>query len=146
MICKNCGKAIRLSTGAPYCGCRFYNSKILKYFIVETTKMKLTVRRPLWVVSQGGVVGLLADGLEITLTKQNCRVYVSANGERLGAAEFITLPPFVEKLLSSPHNLRLRKQVTVIARRKEAMNILSSTPGATLRAVEGGKAVITIPV
>jgi hypothetical protein len=147
MICKNCGKVIRIpTTGTPYCGCRFYNSKILKYFIVEATKMKLTVRRPLWVVAQGGVVGLLADGIEITLTKLNGRVYVSANGERLGAAEFITLPPFVEKLMTDrPVNKRKYATVTLI-NSVEATEVLTNIPGATIKSVEGKRITLAIPI
>jgi hypothetical protein len=148
MICKNCGKVIRIpTTGTPYCGCRFYNSKILKYFIVETVKMKLIVRRPLWVVAQGGVVGLLADGLEITLTKLNGRVYVSANGERLGAAEFITLPPFVEKLMTDrPVKARRRHATVTLLNSAEATEVLTTIPGATIKGMEGRRITLAIPI
>jgi hypothetical protein len=146
MICRNCGKTIRIpTTGAPYCGCRFWNAKILKYFIVEATKLKMVVRRPLWVVAQGGVVGLLADGIEITLTKTNGRIYVEANGERLGAAEFITLPPFVEKLMTD-RRVNRRKYATVTLLNSAAIEVLANIPGATIKSVEGKRITLAIPI
>jgi hypothetical protein len=147
MICKNCGKVIRVpATGAPYCGCRFYNVKILKYFIVETVKIKLIVRRPLWVVAQGGVVGLLADGLEITLTKTDGRIYVTANGERLGRAEFITLPPFVEKLMTDRRVNRRKYATVTLINSVEATEVLANIPGATIKSVEGKRITLAIPI
>jgi hypothetical protein len=147
MICKNCGKVIRIpATGAPYCGCRFYNSRTLKYFIVETTKLKIVVRRPLWVVAQGGVVGLLADGIEITLVKISGKIYVSANGERLGAAEFITLPPFVEKLMTDRPVKARRRHATVTLLNSAATEVLANIPGATIKSVEGKQITLAIPI
>jgi hypothetical protein len=130
----------------PYCGCRIYsNSKPLSYVLIKTVNRKIFIRQSLWVVAQGGTVGLINSQTEITVTKTVSGIYVSFNGENLGKAEYISMPPFVEKLLVTKEVMRERR-VTVIARREEAMAVLNSTPGATLRAVEGGKAVITMPI
>jgi hypothetical protein len=109
--------------------------------------MKLIIRRPLWVVAQGGAVGLLSDGLEITLTKTNGRIYVEANGERLGAAEFITLPPFVEKLMMDrPVRARRRHATITLLNSAEATEMLTAIPGATIKSVEGKRITLAIPI
>jgi hypothetical protein len=145
MFCQNCRKAIRPGN-PPYCNCRFYaNSRQISYILIKTINRKLFIRQSLWVVAQGGTVGLINSRTEITVTKTVSGIYVAFNGENLGKAEYISMPPFVEKLLVTKEVRRERK-VTVIARREEAMAVLNSTPGATLRVVEGGKATITIPI
>jgi hypothetical protein len=83
---------------------------------------------------------------EVIVTKTTDGIYVNMDGEKLGRVEYISLPPFVEKLLSSKSEVVRRKQVTVIARREEAMAVMSSTPGATLREVENGRATISVPI
>jgi hypothetical protein len=108
--------------------------------------MKLIVRRPLWVVAQGGVVGLLADGLEITLTKTDGRIYVTANGERLGRAEFITLPPFVEKLMTDRRVNRRKYATVTLINSVEATEVLANIPGATIKSVEGKRITLAIPI
>ena len=148
MFCQNCKKPIRTnSTGVPYCNCRIYaNSRPLSYILIKTINRKLFIRQSLWVVAQGGTVGLLNDSTEITVTKTVSGIYVVFNGERLGRAEYVSLPPFVEKLLTTREVRRERRVVTVTARREEAGRILSFTPRATLRAVENGRATIAIPL
>jgi hypothetical protein len=147
MFCSNCRKPIKTNaTGMPYCGCRIYsNSKPLSYVLIKTVNRKIFIRQSLWVVAQGGTVGLINDSVEIVIRREAESISVTFNGERLGRAEYVSLPPFVEKLLSSKSEV-VRKQVTVIARREEAMAVLNSTPGATLRAVENRRATITIPL
>jgi hypothetical protein len=147
MFCSNCRKPIKTNaTGMPYCGCRIYsNSKPLSYVLIKTFNRKIFIRQSLWVVAQGGTVGLINSQTEITLTKYVSGIYVSFNGENLGKAEYISLPPFVEKLLVTKDR-RERREVTVIAQREDAGRILSFTPGATLRAVENGRATIAIPI
>ena len=109
MRCHNCGKQVlvpKTETGAPYCGCRFYDkSRRLSYFILGVTAMKIAVRQPLWVIANHGEVGLLGNGAEILLRREEGGISVTFNGERLGVAGFITLPPFVEKLLSPLNSL-----------------------------------------
>jgi len=148
MFCSNCRKPIKTNaTGMPYCGCRIYsNSKPLSYVLIKTINRKIFIRQSLWVVAQGGTVGLINSQTEITITKTTDGIYVNMDGERLGRAEYISLPPFVEKLLYAREVRRERRVVTVIARREEAGRILSFTSGATLRAVENGKATIAIPL
>jgi hypothetical protein len=148
MFCSNCRKPIKTNaTGMPYCGCRIYsNSKPLSYVLIKTVNRKIFIRQSLWVVAQGGTVGLINDSVEIVIRREAEAISVTFNGERLGRAEYVSLPPFVEKLLSSKSEVVRRKQVTVITRREEAMAVLSSTPGAKLQAVENGKATITIPI
>jgi hypothetical protein len=148
MFCQNCKKPIRTnSTGVPYCNCRFYaNSRQISYVLIKTVNRRLFIKQSLWVVAQGGTVGLINDSVEIEIRREAESISITFNGERLGRAEYVSLPPFVEKLLSSKSEVVRRKQVTVITRREEAMAILSSTPGATLRAVENGRATIAIPI
>jgi hypothetical protein len=146
MFCQNCRKPIRLGN-PPYCNCRFYsNARQVSYILIKTVNRKVFVRQPLWVVAQGGTVGLLNSMTEVIVTKTTDGIYVNMDGEKLGRVEYISLPPFVEKLLSSKSEVVRRKQVTVIARREEAMAVMSSTPGATLREVENGRATIAIPI
>jgi hypothetical protein len=148
MFCQNCKKPIRTnSTGVPYCNCRIYaNSRPLSYILIKTINRKILVKEQLWVVAQGGTVGLINSQTEITVTNTVSGIYVTFNGENLGKAEYISMPPFVEKLLVTKEVRRERREVTVIARREEAGRILSFTPGATLRAVENGRANIAIPI
>jgi len=147
MFCQNCKKPIRTnSTGVPYCNCRIYaNSRPLSYILIKTINRKIFIRQSLWVVAQGGTVGLLNDSMEIVIRREAEAISVMFNGERLGRAEYISLPPFVEKLLTT-REIRRERRVTVIARREEAMAVLSSTPGATLRAVENGRATISVAI
>jgi hypothetical protein len=147
LFCKNCGKPIRAVTGVPYCGCRIYgNSKPLSYVLIKTVNQKVFVRGQLWVVAQNGSVALINSQIEITLIKTTGdKIHVAVDGERLGAAEYVSLPPFVEKLLHASVEKQAHK-VTVIAGYEEARRILSSTPGATLREVEGERAVVTVPI
>jgi hypothetical protein len=145
MFCQNCRKPIRLGN-PPYCNCRFYsNARQVSYILIKTVNRKVFVRQPLWVVAQGGTVGLLNSMTEVIVTKTTDGIYVNMDGERLGRVEYISLPPFVEKLLTT-REVRREHKVTVIATRQEAMAILSSTPGATLLAVENRKATIAIPL
>jgi hypothetical protein len=145
MFCQNCRKPIRLGN-PPYCNCRFYaNSRQISYVLIKTVNRKLFIRQQLWVVAQGGTVGLINDSVEIEIRREAESISITFNGERLGRAEYISLPPFVEKLLYA-REVRREHKVTVIATRQEAMAILSSTPGATLLAVENRKATIAIPL
>jgi hypothetical protein len=146
MLCNNCKKPIRTGSTAPYCNCRIYaNSRPLSYVLVKGTNRKILVKQPLWVIAQGGTVGLLNDGVEIKVVRRDDGIYVAFNGERIGRVEYISLPPFVEKLLAGRGQPAATRRVTVIASGMEAEEILS-TPGATLRAVENGKATITVPL
>jgi len=146
MFCQNCRKAIRPGN-PPHCNCRFYaNSRQISYVLIKTVNRKLFIKQSLWVVAQGGTVGLINSQTEITVTKTVSGLYVAFNGENLGKAEYISMPPFVEKLLLTKEVRRERREVTVIARREEAGKILSSTAGATLRAVQNGRATVAIPI
>jgi hypothetical protein len=147
LFCKNCGKPIRAATGVPYCGCRIYgNSKPLSYVLIKTVNRKVFVRGQLWVVAQNGSVALINSHIEITLIKTTAgRIHVAVDGERLGAAEYVSLPPFVDRLLSDRGQPAAASRVTVVASGREAKEILS-VPGATLRAVENGRATISIPI
>jgi hypothetical protein len=147
MFCQNCRKPIRLGN-PPYCNCRFYsNARQVSYILIKTLNRKILVKEQLWVIAQNGSVALINNHIEITLIKTTTtKIHVTVDGERLGVAEYVSLPPFVEKLLYAREVRRERRVVTVIATRQEAMTILSSTSAASLRAVENGRATIAIPI
>jgi len=88
----------------------------------------------------------LADGLEITLVKISGKIYVEANGERLGAAEFITLPPFVEKLMTDRRVNRRKYATVTLLNSAEATEVLANIPGATIKSVEGKQITLAIPI
>jgi hypothetical protein len=136
-----------VSIGAiPYCACRTYgNARILSFILIRTANRKILIKGALWVIAQGGVVGLLDNGTEVVLRREAGRVVAYLNGEKLGVTEYVSLPTFVERLLAGWGQPAATRRVTVIASGREAEEILS-TPGATLRAVENGKATIAVPL
>jgi L-lactate utilization protein LutB len=115
--------------------------------LVKTINRKIFVRGQLWVIAQNGSVALINSHTEITLIKTTAsKIHVAIDGQKLGAAEYVSLPPFVERLLHSGAAEKRTREVTVVASRDEAGRILASTPGARLWGLEGKKAVITIPI
>jgi hypothetical protein len=107
--------------------------------LIKTINRKIFVRGQLWVIAQNGSVALINSYIEITLIKTTAsKIHVTVDGEKVGVAEYISIPPFVERLLhpgAGAAEKRTRK-VTVVASCDEAGRILASTPGASLRAVE----------
>jgi hypothetical protein len=127
-----------LNIGAiPYCACRTYgNARLLSFVLIRTANRKILIKGALWVVAQGGEVGLLDNGTEVVLRRESGRVVAYLNGERLGATEYISIPPFVESLLRPGGAEKQTRKVTVVASCDEAGRILAFTPGARLRTVE----------